>query len=154
MPGHGAPCAGRWIMVSLTDHGRDQAAALLDILGLPAHRGPAPGRGPAGAGTRPGPPEPDPHGRHRQRQDLHHGQHRAAPPTAHPGHCPQQDPGRPAGHGVQGVLPPTTPWSTSSPTTTTISRRPTSPRPTPTSRRTPTSTRRSTSSATPPPGPC
>ena len=46
---------------------------------------------------------------------------------------------------------PATGWSTSSPTTTTTSPRPISPRPTPTSRRTGRSTTRSTGSATPPP---
>ena len=53
-----------------------------------------------------------------------------------------------------GSFSPTTRWSISSPTTTTTSRRPTSPIRIPSLRRTPPSTRRSTACACPPPPPC
>ena len=44
-------------------------------------------------------------GRHRLRQDLHHGLGDREGAEAHPGHCPQQDPGRPALLGAEGLLP-------------------------------------------------
>ena len=69
---------------------------------------------------------------------------------AHPGACPQQDAGSPALQRVPASFFRTMRWNISSPTMTTISRRPIFPRPTPLLKRTPPSTRRSTSCATPP----
>ena len=66
----------------------------------------------------------------------------------------QQDPGGAALRGVPRVLSAATRWSTSSPTTTTTSRKPTCPRPTPTSRRTPRSTSTSSRCACRPPRRC
>ena len=62
----------------------------------------------------------------------------------HAGAGPQQDAGGSAVRGVSGSSFPTTPWSTSSPTTTTTSRRHTSPTRIPISKRMPPPTRRST----------
>ena len=66
-----------------------------------------------------------------------------AGPAAGAGDVAQQDAGGPALFRVQGVSFPTTPSTISSATTTTISRKPTSPSATSTSRRTPRSTSRS-----------
>ena len=82
------------------------------------------------------------------RQERHHRLDHRAGAAAHAGAGAQQEPGRPAGQRVPGVLPRTTGSSTSSATTTTTSPRPTSRRATPTSRRTARSTTRSTGCAT------
>ena len=95
------------------------------------------------AGARPGAAR-----RHRLGQDLHDGQGDRG--DAAPGADPraEQDARGAALRRVQVVLPRTTRSSTSSPTTTTTSPRPTSRARTPTSRRNPRSTSRSTACAT------
>ncbi len=82
--------------------------------------------------------------RDRHRQDVHHGQRHRRRPAADAGDGAQQDAGRPALRRVQGVLPRQRRRVLRLATTTTTSRKPTSPRTTCTSRRRPRSTKRST----------
>ena len=74
-------------------------------IGVLSHRRPAPGHPGAGRGGAGGAGLPDTAGGDRLGQDLHRRPRGAG--VAAPGHRhgPQQDPGRPALRGVQGVLP-------------------------------------------------
>ena len=60
----------------------------------------------SGRRSSPGPVEPDADGRHRLGQDVHDGERDRPVRPPRPGDVAQQDAGRPALRGIQGVLPP------------------------------------------------